>query len=364
MSYVKLENIEKKYNNNNDYSVQDFNLEIEKGEFIVLVGPSGCGKSTTIRMIAGLEEVSGGKIFIEDEEINKKHPKDRNVAMVFQNYALYPHLSVKENITIGLKARKAPKDEIEKKLNWIINILGMEEYLDIKPGNLSGGQKQRVAVGRAMVRNPKLFLMDEPLSNLDAKLRVKMRNEITSLHNELNVTTIYVTHDQVEAMTMADRIVIMKDGKIMQIGTPKEVYNEPLNIFVAGFIGAPHMTLLDVEVEGEYVLLKDGNKLKIPLGKLKEINHLTGECVMGIRPEFANFNKVFIENNKNSTIEQEILIIEDMGNEQIMHVKIKDDFLIIKVPNTVVKKIKEKLEISIDMNKVYFFDKKTQQIIK
>ncbi|MFZ2370263.1 MAG: sn-glycerol-3-phosphate ABC transporter ATP-binding protein UgpC, partial [Trichococcus flocculiformis] len=241
MVEIQLNSIHKKYDNAANYSVTDFNLHIQDREFIVFVGPSGCGKSTTLRMIAGLEDISEGELIIGDTVMNDVAPKDRDIAMVFQNYALYPHMTVFDNMAFGLKLRKYSKDEIKKRVDNAADILGLTEYLDRKPAALSGGQRQRVALGRAIVRDAKVFLMDEPLSNLDAKLRVAMRAEIAKLHRRLNTTTIYVTHDQTEAMTMADRIVIMKDGFVQQIGSPKEVYDTPVNVFVAGFIGSPAM---------------------------------------------------------------------------------------------------------------------------
>ncbi|MBP8683737.1 MAG: sn-glycerol-3-phosphate ABC transporter ATP-binding protein UgpC, partial [Trichococcus flocculiformis] len=249
MVEIQLNSIHKKYDNAANYSVTDFNLHIQDREFIVFVGPSGCGKSTTLRMIAGLEDISEGELIIGDTVMNDVAPKDRDIAMVFQNYALYPHMTVFDNMAFGLKLRKYSKDEIKKRVDNAADILGLTEYLDRKPAALSGGQRQRVALGRAIVRDAKVFLMDEPLSNLDAKLRVAMRAEIAKLHRRLNTTTIYVTHDQTEAMTMADRIVIMKDGFVQQIGSPKEVYDTPVNVFVAGFIGSPAMNFFNVTLQ-------------------------------------------------------------------------------------------------------------------
>ena len=266
MSFVSLKNVNKQYKGNDKKSVTDFNLNIEKGEFIAFVGPSGCGKSTTLRMIAGFEDVTEGSIEIDGQVVNNLLPRDRGIAMVFQNYALYPHMTVEKNIAFGLKNIKTPKEEIDKKVDWAVDILGLEEYRKRKPKNLSGGQRQRVALGRAIVRNQKVFLMDEPLSNLDAKLRVSMRNEITKLHRELGATTIYVTHDQIEAMTMADRIVVMKDGVIQQIGSPIKLYDEPVNKFVAGFIGSPQMNFIEVNIIDNIVEFKDGNKIHLSKG--------------------------------------------------------------------------------------------------
>ena len=270
MVEIALKGIHKKYDGNPNYSVTDFNLNIEDKEFIVFVGPSGCGKSTTLRMVAGLEDISEGELWIGDRMVNDVAPKDRDIAMVFQNYALYPHMTVYDNMAFGLKLRKYDKAEIKRRVEDAADILGLTDYLQRKPAALSGGQRQRVALGRAIVRDAKVFLMDEPLSNLDAKLRVAMRAEIAKLHRRLETTTIYVTHDQTEAMTMADRIVIMKDGFVQQIGSPKEVYNTPNNIFVAGFIGSPAMNFFNVTLN-DNGYITDGKQLnlELPEGKLK-----------------------------------------------------------------------------------------------
>src|SRR5690625_861382 len=267
MAELKLDNIQKVFDKD-VVAVDDFNLDIKDEEFIVFVGPSGCGKSTTLRMIAGLEEITNGELYIDDKKMNDVAPKDRDIAMVFQNYALYPHMSVYDNMAFGLKLRKFKKDEIQKRVQDAAKILGLEAYLDRKPKALSGGQRQRVALGRAIVRDAKVFLMDEPLSNLDAKLRVQMRAEIQKLHQRLQTTTIYVTHDQTEAMTMATRLVVMKDGVIQQVGEPKEVYDYPDNVFVGGFIGSPAMNFLSGKIEGENFVTGDVN-IKVPAGKLK-----------------------------------------------------------------------------------------------
>ena len=251
MSFIEFKNICKKYAGNNKNSVTDFNLDIEEKEFIAFVGPSGCGKSTTLRMIAGFEEITSGDLFIDGKRVNEVAPADRGISMVFQNYALYPHMTVEKNISYGLKNMKVPADEIKKKVEEAAKILDLEKLLDRKPKALSGGQRQRVAMGRAIVRNPKVFLMDEPLSNLDAKLRVQMRSEIASLHNRLKATIIYVTHDQTEAMTLGTRIVVLKDGVIMQVDSPQKLYNEPNNLFVAGFIGSPQMNFIDTKCKVE-----------------------------------------------------------------------------------------------------------------
>ena len=270
MSTLSFRNINKIYDNNVQ-AVFDFNLEIKDKEFIVFVGPSGCGKSTTLRMVAGLEEITDGELYIDDELVNEVHPKDRDIAMVFQSYALYPHMSVYENMAFGLKIRHMSREEIDQRIKAAAEILGLQPYLKRKPKELSGGQRQRVALGRAIVREPKVFLMDEPLSNLDAKLRVQMRTEITKIHQKVGATTIYVTHDQTEAMTMADRIVIMKDGYIQQIGTPEEVYKHPLNMFVAGFIGSPSMNFIKVKYENGTIKVCD--ELSIKLDKDQVAKH-------------------------------------------------------------------------------------------
>ena len=294
---LRLENIYKVYDNKVT-AVEDFNLNVKDKEFIVFVGPSGCGKSTTLRMIAGLEEISQGDLYIDDRRVNDVAPKDRDIAMVFQNYALYPHMSVYDNMAFGLKLRKMPKKEIEKRVNDAAKILGLENFLDRKPKALSGGQRQRVALGRAIVRDAKVFLMDEPLSNLDAKLRVQMRAEIAKLHQRLQTTTIYVTHDQTEAMTMATRIVVMKDGLIQQVGTPKEVYDNPENIFVGGFIGSPAMNFFHGKLEEDGFLLE--NEYKIDCSRRKNENAsrtriYKKDVVLGVRPEDIHDEPAFID---------------------------------------------------------------------
>lgn len=355
MSQVKLSNIAKKYDNNDTYSVKDFELEITKGEFIVFVGPSGCGKSTTLRMLAGFEEITEGTIEIAGEIVNDKHPKDRNIAMVFQNYALYPHLSVAENITLALKVKKVPKDEIEQKLKWAAEVLGLTDYLKRKPRDLSGGQRQRVALGRAMVREPKVFLMDEPLSNLDAKLRVSMRNELTKLHRQLDATTIYVTHDQIEAMTMADRIVVMNNGEIQQIGTPMDLYENPANEFVGSFIGTPQMNIFDVEVtDSGYLKFTDGNELLIPEGICKRI--LPGKYRMGIRPEHLSTKRLVIETFPNQILVCKIESIERMGRENYIYTNLSDREFVICASSSEHYDVDGEITFVLDVNKAHFFD--------
>lgn len=325
MSTVKLKNLVKRYG---DITVvQGINLEVKAKEFVVLVGPSGCGKSTTLRMLAGLEEITEGEVSIGDRVINDVAPKDRDVAMVFQNYALYPHLSVAENIAFGLRIRKMPKDQIKKTVADVAEVLELTPLLERRPADLSGGQRQRVAMGRAIVRHPKVFLFDEPLSNLDAKLRTQMRAEIKQLHKRLGVTSVYVTHDQVEAMTLADRIVVMSNGKIEQVGTPMELFNSPANTFVATFIGSPPMNLIEATVEisdaGCYALF-EGQRCLIP-----RLSQLTDgdQIIFGIRPEYID-----IEPTDNATaIDVKIDLVETLGSEALLHCKFLDKPFVIKV---------------------------------
>ena len=356
-AYVSLRHIDKIYDNKVQ-AVFDFNLDIQKQEFIVLVGPSGCGKSTTLRMIAGLEEISNGELYIDHVLSNDLAPKNRNIAMVFQNYALYPHMTVYDNLAFGLKMTHVPKDEIVERVLNAAKILGLEELLDRKPKALSGGQRQRVALGRAIVRNAKVFLMDEPLSNLDAKLRVQMRAEIIKLHDELKATTIYVTHDQTEAMTMASRIVVMNKGYIQQIGTPIEVYNKPANTFVASFIGAPAMNLLNVKYEDGVITFSDGNTLTLPEHYLKE-KDLPEEFILGIRPE--NIKTTFKEDKDSYPVE--IQVAELLGREYYVHTLFGGIDL---VSNTEVNEklsMHDKCFIKIDKEKLHFFNKDTQMRI-
>ena len=356
-AYVSLRHIDKIYDNKVQ-AVFDFNLDIQKQEFIVLVGPSGCGKSTTLRMIAGLEEISNGELYIDGVLSNDLAPKNRNIAMVFQNYALYPHMTVYDNLAFGLKMTHVPKDEIVERVLNAAKILGLEELLDRKPKALSGGQRQRVALGRAIVRNAKVFLMDEPLSNLDAKLRVQMRAEIIKLHDELKATTIYVTHDQTEAMTMASRIVVMNKGYIQQIGTPIEVYNKPANTFVASFIGAPAMNLLNVTYKDGVITFSDGNTLTLPKHYLEE-KDLPEEFILGIRPE--NIKTTFKEDKDCYPVE--IQVAELLGREYYVHTLFGGIDL---VSNTEVNEklsMHDKCFIKIDKEKLHFFNKDTQMRI-
>ena len=330
MASLSLRNIKKVYDNKVT-AVDDFNLEINDKEFVVFVGPSGCGKSTTLRMIAGLEEISGGELYIDDKLVNSIAPKDRDIAMVFQNYALYPHMTVYENMAFALKLRKVPKKEIDKKVREAAEILGITEYLSRKPKALSGGQRQRVAIGRAIVRAPKVMLMDEPLSNLDAKLRNQMRAEIIKLRHRIDTTFIYVTHDQTEAMTLGDRIVIMKDGFIQQIGTPQDVFNHPANLFVAGFIGMPVMNFFDAQLvrEGEkYFVELAGEKVELSTDKEERLTKkdVQSQAVtLGVRPEHTDL----VENG----VEARIDVSEMMGSSIHLHVTAEGRDVIIIVPN-------------------------------
>ena len=352
-AYVSLRHIDKIYDNKVQ-AVFDFNLDIAKHEFIVLVGPSGCGKSTTLRMIAGLEEISGGELYIDHVLSNDLAPKNRNIAMVFQSYALYPHMTVYDNLAFGLKMTHVPKDEIAERVLNTAKILELEDLLDRKPRALSGGQRQRVALGRAIVRNAKVFLMDEPLSNLDAKLRVQMRAEIIKLHDELKATTIYVTHDQTEAMTMASRIVVMNKGYIQQIGTPIEVYNKRGGGGGGGVVGAPAMNLLNVKHHNGVITFEDGNTLTLPQHYLEEYD-LPDELILGIRPE--NIKTTFVANKESYPVE--IQVAELLGREYYVHTLFGGIDL---VSNTEVNQklnIHDKCFVTFDKEKLHFFSKET-----
>ena len=361
-------------------AVSDFNLEIKDKEFIIFVGPSGCGKSTTLRMVAGLEEITDGELYIGDRLINNVAPKDRDIAMVFQNYALYPHMTVYENMAFGLKLRKTPKEEIRKRVEEAARILDITHLLDRKPKALSGGQRQRVALGRAIVREPKVFLLDEPLSNLDAKLRAQMRTELSKLHKKLGTTFIYVTHDQTEAMTMADRIVVMKDGLIQQVDSPTNLYNKPVNVFVAGFIGTPQMNFVESKIvdleNGQYAVefgsedtkTKKGVKYQviIPEEKLKgtKIAEYAGkEVIMGIRPECLKDDEEFIAKATTGVIKCKVEITELMGAETYLYINCEDINMTARVaPRTSVISGDE-IQIALDPNKVQIFDKDTEATI-
>lgn len=366
MVEMALKHVYKKYDNAENYSVTDFNLNIADREFIVFVGPSGCGKSTTLRMIAGLEDISEGELYIGDKVMNDVAPKDRDIAMVFQNYALYPHMSVYDNMAFGLKLRKYDKADIKSRVENAAEILGLTEYLDRKPAALSGGQRQRVALGRAIVRDAKVFLMDEPLSNLDAKLRVAMRAEIAKLHRRLATTTIYVTHDQTEAMTMADRIVIMKDGIIQQIGSPKEVYNTPNNVFVAGFIGSPAMNFFNVVLNNGVISDGLGLRLRIPEGRNKvlvEKGYEGKEIIFGIRPEDIHSEEVVLQASPEATVKAEVVVSELLGAETMLYTRVGNTEFISKVDARDFHNPGETIELAFNINKAHFFDKQTEEVI-
>lgn len=347
-------------------AVKDFNLEIEDKEFIVFVGPSGCGKSTTLRMIAGLEEISKGELYIGGKLVNDVEPKERDIAMVFQNYALYPHMTVYDNMAFALKLRKAPKDEIDKKVREAAKRLDIEHLLDRKPKALSGGQRQRVALGRAIVREPKVFLMDEPLSNLDAKLRVQMRTEISKLYQSLGTTFIYVTHDQVEALTMGTRIVVMKDGIIQQVDTPLNIYNTPNNLFVASFIGSPQMNLVDgtvIENDGNVYCKFDGNNILLPKEKakaLKDKGYLNKEVVFGIRPEHLDDSKELTQSNPNATLSGDVEVVERMGAESYIYFKSGRNNMTARVDGSTKSEPKDKIDLYVDNKNIHVFDKETE----
>ncbi|MEO1772232.1 ABC transporter ATP-binding protein [Candidatus Enterococcus ferrettii] len=363
MGTLSMQHIYKKYPNADNYTVTDFNLEIEEKEFIVFVGPSGCGKSTTLRMVAGLEDITEGELKIGEKVINNVAPKDRDIAMVFQNYALYPHMTVFDNMAFGLKLRKYPTDEIKKKVNEAADILGLTEYLKRKPAALSGGQRQRVALGRAIVRDAQVFLMDEPLSNLDAKLRVSMRAEIAKLHQRLGTTTIYVTHDQTEAMTMADRIVIMKDGLIQQIGSPKEVYDLPKNIFVASFIGSPAMNFFKVLLKDGYITNGQNFRLRVPEGENKVLvgkGYEGQELIFGIRPEDIRSEQIVLDSSIESTINATIVVSELLGAETLLYSKIGETEFVSKMNARDFHRPGETVRLAVDSTKGHFFDPKTE----
>ncbi|HWO77381.1 MAG TPA: sn-glycerol-3-phosphate ABC transporter ATP-binding protein UgpC [Bacillus sp. (in: firmicutes)] len=365
MAELRLEHIYKVYEKDVT-AVKDFNLHIQDKEFIVFVGPSGCGKSTTLRMIAGLEEITQGDFYIDDKRVNDVAPKDRDIAMVFQNYALYPHMSVYDNMAFGLKLRKFPKAEIDRRVKEAAKILGLEAYLDRKPKALSGGQRQRVALGRAIVRDAKVFLMDEPLSNLDAKLRVQMRAEIAKLHQRLQTTTIYVTHDQTEAMTMATRIVVMKDGVIQQVGTPKEVYEKPENIFVGGFIGSPAMNFFTGKIEGDQFVSGE-TKLTIPEGKLKVLKdqgYVGKEVILGIRPEDIHDEPVFIESSPGTSFSAHIEVAELTGAEMMLYSQINGQDFVARIDSRSEVKAGQTVDLAFDLNKAHFFDTETELRIR
>ena len=370
MATVKFTNVQKIYEKGQTPAVSDFNLEIADKEFIVFVGPSGCGKSTTLRMLAGLEDISGGTIEIDGEVVNDLQPRDRNIAMVFQNYALYPHLTVFENMAFSLRLKKMDQDEVYRRVTEAAEILGITQYLTRKPRALSGGQRQRVAIGRAMVRDSNVFLMDEPLSNLDAKLRNQMRAEIILLRQKIDTTFVYVTHDQTEAMTLGDRIVIMKDGFIQQVGTPEEVFDRPANLFVAEFIGAPKMNIMKtqlVEENGKYYVTPYGSKIEVDGEngeRLREAGYGSREVLLGVRPEHIDLAEAG-ENAINGTM----LVNEMMGSELHLHVRVEDNTKMIVRTPTVNLSLEEKkqlrknheVHLSFPGKVMYFFDPETEK---
>ncbi len=364
MATVTLKNISKVYDGGVK-AVDSVNIDIKDREFVVLVGPSGCGKSTTLRMIAGLEDITDGELYIDDKLVNDVPPKDRDIAMVFQNYALYPHMTVYDNMAFGLKIRKFPKDEIDQRVREAAKILEIEELLERKPKALSGGQRQRVAVGRAIVRKPKVFLFDEPLSNLDAKLRVQMRAEISSLHHRLQATMIYVTHDQVEALTMADVIVVMKFGVIQQIGGPLEMYNHPANKFVAGFIGSPPMNFLvaQIEADGNDIYANEGTfRLKVTDEQKKYLTPYVGKSVtFGIRPEDVTFHHT---KKDGETIDGIVSVVEPLGSETHVYIATSKSQVIGKIEPNLVPAPDTKISLIPDMAKAKFFDLETEVVIE
>ena len=363
MATLQLKDINKVYPNGVQ-AVFDFNLSIKDKEFIVFVGPSGCGKSTTLRMVAGLEEITSGELYIDEELVNDKAPKDRNIAMVFQSYALYPHMTVYDNMAFGLKLRKMPKDQIEQKVNEAAEVLGLTPYLKRKPKALSGGQRQRVALGRAIVRDAKVFLMDEPLSNLDAKLRVQMRGELIKLHNKIETTTIYVTHDQIEAMTMAHRIVVMRDGYIMQVGSPKEIYDVPNNMFVAGFIGTPPMNFIYGKVDKNGVFTAGKHTVKVPDDKFEIVKFnkmIDKEIVLGIRPEDIHDDQVVMKTYPDAVLDIVVDVAELLGAETNIFTTINDSNICASVDARANVHIGDKMKLTLDMNKCHFFNPETEQ---
>jgi multiple sugar transport system ATP-binding protein len=363
MAQVMLKALNKKYDE--VHAVKDVNLHIRDKEFMVLVGPSGCGKSTTLRMVAGLEEITAGEIHIGDRLVNDLPPKDRDIAMVFQNYALYPHMSVYDNMAFGLKMRKFPKADIEKRVKDAAEILGIQELLKRKPRQLSGGQRQRVAVGRAIVRHPQVFLFDEPLSNLDAKLRVQMRVELKKLHSRLETTAIYVTHDQVEAMTLGDRVVVMKDGWIQQVGEPMELYGRPANKFVAGFIGSPAMNFIDVginEVNGAIVAEAPGLRLSVSPAKAATLRPYKGQQVaLGVRPE--DVHVAGGGDPAHHSFDAAVEVVEPLGSEILLDVRVGRGTIVARVEPSVRVKIHETVKLAVNADKLHFFDAKTEQAV-
>ena len=366
MATLKFNNICKVYGKDT-VAVKDFNLEVKDHEFIVFVGPSGCGKSTTLRMLAGLEEISSGELYIDDVLINDVQPKKRDIAMVFQSYALYPHMTVYENMAFALKIRKIPKAEIDERVKEVASILGLTEYLNRKPKALSGGQCQRVALGRAIVRKPKVFLMDEPLSNLDAKLRVTMREEIIRIHEKVGATTIYVTHDQTEAMTMASRIVIMKTGIVQQIGTPKEVYSYPANTFVAQFIGSPSMNLFNGSYDNGKFTFDGTNSITIDIPKehQEKLKDYSGkQLIVGIRPEDISLDPAMLKKYSHDTISIDSQVVELLGHDLVIYSDVDGQKIIVKTLADYDIKAHQDVKVAICMNKIHYFDPDTTNRIE
>jgi multiple sugar transport system ATP-binding protein len=364
MAQVVLKDLNKMYDD--VHAVKDVNLNILDKEFVVLVGPSGCGKSTTLRMIAGLEEITSGEIQIGNRVVNDLPPKDRDIAMVFQNYALYPHMTVYDNMAFGLKMRKFPKAEIQKRVQDAAEILGIQELLKRKPRQLSGGQRQRVAVGRAIVRHPQVFLFDEPLSNLDAKLRVQMRVELKRLHDRLETTAIYVTHDQVEAMTLGDRVVVMKDGWIQQVGEPLELYGRPRNRFVAGFIGSPAMNFIETTVaDGAGALWVEcaGLRLRVPAERSARLAGKRRQAVvLGIRPE--DLHPATAADHADLTCEAVVDVVEPLGSEILLDVKVGTCVIVVRVDPTVRLRQHDKIRLAFNPERIHFFDAKTEESLQ
>ncbi|MBO5859247.1 MAG: sn-glycerol-3-phosphate ABC transporter ATP-binding protein UgpC [Clostridia bacterium] len=367
MASIKFKNVIKSFDDGKVTVIPDLSFEIKDKEFVVLVGPSGCGKSTTLRMIAGLEDVSGGELYIDDKKVNNIAPKDRDIAMVFQSYALYPHMSVYKNMAFALKLRKMPKKEIDEKVRWAASILNIEPYLDRRPGALSGGQRQRVALGRAMVRNPKVFLLDEPLSNLDAKLRTEMRSQITMLHKRLQTTFVYVTHDQTEAMTMADRIAVMDKGVIRQYDTPQKLYSEPADMFVAGFIGSPRMNFIDCTVirKGKIFYVEfSGEMMRIPSAKAKNLaSYENRRVILGIRPEHITEHTGGEIAEENCVITAKAEIAEMTGGEVNVYFDVGSRRCIARIRTDRKIASGETVRLLFDCNTAHFFDKDTSKAI-
>ena len=363
MARVLMRSLNKKYDE--VHAVIDVNLEIHDREFVVLVGPSGCGKTTTLRMVAGLESITSGNISIDEKVVNDLPPMDRDIAMVFQNYALYPHMSVHDNMAFGLKMRKFDKPEIDKRVRDAADILGIHELLKRKPRQLSGGQRQRVALGRAIVRHPQVFLFDEPLSNLDAKLRVQMRVELKKLHERLGTTAIYVTHDQVEAMTLGDRVVVMKDGLVQQVGDPMELYNEPANRFVAGFIGSPAMNFAGVRIAGQNGGLwaeSEGIRIKVPAPMAERMGPYTGkEVTFGIRPEDLHIADP--GEASDLSLDAAVEVVERLGSEILLDVAVGQATMVASVEPTVTAKVHEKIRLAVNPARMHFFDNETEAAI-